>query len=174
MEKEANALVQNAKWKFSPSSVMIDFVPNDFFSFLFFAVAVGFAFIGGALFRIRRKINALYGNTDATDANMHTTLIHRVATLEMKIRETEPRLDALEKISLESIRRIGFLRFNPFRHTGGNTSFVLSLLDGKKNGIIISSLSSRDGVRLYAKEVRGGRSRSLLTEEEKKALESGE
>jgi hypothetical protein len=62
------------------------------------------------------------------------------------------------------------LRFNPFSDTGGEQSFVLSLLDGGGNGILLTSLHGRGMTRIYAKRVIAGKSDQELSAEEKKAL----
>ncbi len=73
--------------------------------------------------------------------------------------------------SLKSIHKIGLLRFNPFREIGGDQSFSLALLDDENSGAIISSLYSREGVRIYAKSIRKGQTiKYPLTEEEKHAI----
>jgi hypothetical protein len=71
---------------------------------------------------------------------------------------------------------VGLLRFNPFKDTGGDQSFILSLVDKTDTGVIISGLYSRSGLRWYAKKVKNGKGIvHELSEEEKKALkEAGE
>jgi hypothetical protein len=71
-----------------------------------------------------------------------------------------------------NIQKAGVVRFNPFADTGGNMSFSLALLDGNDNGIVISSLHSREGTRIYAKPVEKRKSSMNLTEEEKRAIAS--
>jgi hypothetical protein len=79
--------------------------------------------------------------------------------------------DRIEKNGLLHIQKVGLVRFNPFKDTGGDQSFVLSLIDGNDNGVLISGLYSRSGTRWYAKRVVGGKGiEHELTEEEKKAL----
>ena len=69
------------------------------------------------------------------------------------------------------IQKIGLLRFNPFKDTGGDQSFILGLLDGKDTGVIISGLYSRAGTRWYAKKVINGKSVDHeLSDEEKKTI----
>jgi hypothetical protein len=65
------------------------------------------------------------------------------------------------------MRRRGLVRFNPFAGTGGNQSFCLALLDGEDNGLVISSLHSREVTRIYAKPIKKGKSAGyqLSTEE---------
>lgn len=70
-----------------------------------------------------------------------------------------------------NIQRIGVVRFNPFADTGSNMSFALALLDGQNNGIVISSLHSREGTRIYAKPIENGASKYTLMDEEKDAIE---
>lgn len=70
------------------------------------------------------------------------------------------------------LHKIGMIRFNPFRDIGGDQSFSIALLDGENNGLVISSIYSRDGVRVYTKAIQNSLSeKHPLTEEEKMALE---
>lgn len=77
-------------------------------------------------------------------------------------------LDARLKRKIETVRTI---RFNPFHGTGGNHSFASAFLDEDHNGVIISSLYSREKVSVFAKPVRHGKSEIELSEEERKVLE---
>lgn len=80
---------------------------------------------------------------------------------------------ALNELSIQNknnLRKIGFIRFNPFEDAGGNMSFALALLNENDNGIVVSSLHGREGTRIYAKAVRKGKSESKLTEEEVQAI----
>lgn len=81
------------------------------------------------------------------------------------------RCDTIEKENLFHIQKIGLLRFNPFKDTGGDQSFILSLLDANNTGVVISGLFSRSGMRWYAKRVvKGEGFEHELSDEEKKAL----
>lgn len=78
----------------------------------------------------------------------------------------------LQKDGLLHIQKVGLVRFNPFKDTGGDQSFSLSLIDGSDTGVVISGLYSRSGARWYAKRVVNGKgSEYELSEEEKKSLE---
>jgi Protein of unknown function (DUF4446) len=77
----------------------------------------------------------------------------------------------IEKEGFLHIQKVGLIRFNPFKDTGGDQSFVLSLIDGNDTGVILSGLYSRSGTRWYAKRVVNGKGvEHELTEEEKTAL----
>lgn len=79
--------------------------------------------------------------------------------------------DKIEKEGKFHIQKVGLLRFNPFKDTGGDQSFILSLVDKNDTGVIISGLYSRSGTRWYAKKVAEGKGvEHELSDEEKAAL----
>jgi hypothetical protein len=79
----------------------------------------------------------------------------------------------LEAGGLLHIQKVGLLRFNPFKDTGGDQSFILALVDAKGTGVIISSLHTRSGTRWYAKHVTNGKgSEYELSKEEEEALKT--
>jgi hypothetical protein len=81
--------------------------------------------------------------------------------------------DNIERDGQLHIQKIGLVRFNPFKDTGGDQSFILSLVDRNDTGVIISGLYARTGTRWYAKRVVKGKSlEHELSEEEKKALKT--
>ncbi len=81
------------------------------------------------------------------------------------------RCDILERNEQFHIQKIGLLRFNPFKDTGGDQSFILTLIDSRDTGVVITALYSRSGTRWYAKRVVKGKGlEHELSEEEKKAL----
>ncbi len=77
----------------------------------------------------------------------------------------------MKEIHRSSVQKIGIIRYNPFKETGGNQSFSIALLDGSDNGVVITSLYGREGNRVFAKPIKNGKSEYLLSEEEKKAIE---
>lgn len=77
----------------------------------------------------------------------------------------------IEKEGLLHIQKVGLLRFNPFKDTGGDQSFILALVDAQDTGVIISSLHTRSGARWYAKHVINGKGGEYaLSAEEEQAL----
>jgi len=63
------------------------------------------------------------------------------------------------------------VRFNPFSGVGSDQSFSIALLDSNDNGVVITSLYTRNENRVYAKPLKAGRSEYLLSAEEKNAIE---
>lgn len=93
------------------------------------------------------------------------SLIKKVAKVENEITDIKQHTNTyFQKFSLE--------RFNPFESTGGDQSFIITLLNGQNDGFVISSLHSRVGTRIYAKQVsRGNASLHEFSKEEKVILE---
>ena len=69
---------------------------------------------------------------------------------------TRKELSALEEKVKTHLQTLTLKRFNPFSYTGGDQSFLLAILDGNKDGIVITSLHSRENTRFYVKSVKGG------------------
>ncbi|QQG45548.1 MAG: DUF4446 family protein [Candidatus Sungiibacteriota bacterium] len=144
---------------------------NIFFVIAIFALT-GVIVLGWFFYDLRKKVLLLFGGKE-TKSGTETLqeLVRRVTKTEIKIEELEPRLKLTEEISQISVQKVGFLRFNPFQDTGGDNSFVVVMLDRENNGIVISSLYMREGVRIYAKKVERGKTQQPLSGEEKRVLE---
>ncbi len=77
----------------------------------------------------------------------------------------------LHKLSSKGLTKIGLVRFNPFADKGGDQSFCLAALNRHLDGFIISSIHTRTGARLYAKEITEGKSNHHLSDEEMRAIQ---
>ncbi len=96
--------------------------------------------------------------------------LQRVDGLAGELAEHSARLHIAEDQARRSIQRVGVVRYNPFEDTGGNQSFALALLDSEANGVVLSSLHSRQVTRVYLKNIHAGRSETALSDEEAEAL----
>ena len=81
------------------------------------------------------------------------------------------RLDELDQNGLKHIQRLEVMRYNPYNDTGGDQSFTVVMLDDKLNGVLITSLHSRSGTRIYTKIIKSGKSDLELSKEEQEILE---
>lgn len=69
------------------------------------------------------------------------------------------------------ISGVGVVRFNPFEgSSGSNQSFSVALINKKGDGVIFSSIYSREKVSVFAKPIEKFASTYTLTEEELQAL----
>ncbi len=135
-------------------------------------VALWLLVLTGFFWRTLSHYNKL--TKGVSEKSLKTVLEKLLKESELTTRDIEYLKDycgRIEKEGLLHIQKVGLIRFNPFKDTGGDQSFVLSLIDGNDTGVIISGLYSRSGTRWYAKRVAAGKGiEHELTDEEKKAL----
>ncbi len=84
--------------------------------------------------------------------------------------EVKKQVEDIERQGTFHIQKIGLVRFNPFKDTGGDQSFSVAILDANLNGILITALHTRERTRLYSKLIVKGKSEFELSQEEGKAL----
>ncbi|MDP3957889.1 MAG: DUF4446 family protein [bacterium] len=85
--------------------------------------------------------------------------------------EIEGYLKQVERRLRRAISRVGTVRFNPFQgSSGSNQSFATAFLSEEGDGVVLSSLYSRDRVSVFAKPFEKGASSYELTGEEKEAI----
>jgi hypothetical protein len=126
------------------------------------------------------------GGGDPFGGARRAGLERRVAHLSQRIEAVEastgarPRAGASEppvgseasSITIDgALSRVGLVRFDAFADAGGAQSFSLALLDSSADGVLLTSLHSRQVTRLYVKSIRAGRSDVPLSGEESAALQ---
>ncbi len=110
---------------------------------------------------------------DADGGSLHDRLAGNAIALDratQRMGEIEALQATIEERSRRSLQHIGMVRFNPFEDTGSDQSFVIALLDDRRDGVVISSLHGRTNTRLFAKPVNGGSSAHHLSDEETQAI----
>lgn len=80
----------------------------------------------------------------------------------------------VERRLRRSVQSVETIRFNPFKGTGegGNQSFSTSIINEGGDGVVISSLYSRDRVSIFSKPINKFESKFELTEEEQEVLKN--
>ena len=124
----------------------------------------------------RKKKKELFGSDGVSLHNL-TDLLKKlkvqIDNLEEEIKNLKNRQETEEKKAKGYLQKIGFMRFNPFSDTGGQQSFIMSLQDREKNGILISNLVGRSSARWIVKKFSKGEASDLkLSDEEKKVVEA--
>jgi len=90
--------------------------------------------------------------------------------LEKNIDNLSQDLEALKHSNRFSLKKVGMIRFNPFSDVGGDQSFSIALLDDNNDGLVITSLYTREGNRIFGKPIKNGGSKYPLSQEEKGAI----
>ena len=126
--------------------------------------------------RLSAHYNALTkGTTAKTMQEVLTTLITKQEVNTKGIQALERSLHEVEEDGTLHLQRIGIVRFNPFSDTGGSQSFTIAILDGKDNGIIMTSLYARTGNRWYIKHIKAGSCMDVeLSKEEHSAIKKAQ
>ena len=106
------------------------------------------------------------GSLEATLVSLNTRSIEA----EAKSLVVEKALNNLDERLSSAVRAVSVKRFDPFQNSGGQQSFATALLNEKGDGVVLSGIHSRDGVRVYAKDVTGFISERELSEEEQGAI----
>lgn len=130
-------------------------------------------FIQIRLSRFQKKQKELFAGKKGVDLeNVIIENKKRIDSLDGDVSDLYQITSSIHNLAHKGLHKSGMLRFNPFRDIGGDQSFALALLDGDDNGIVISSLYSRDGVRVYSKAIQAGQPvKYPLTDEEKQSIQ---
>ncbi len=125
-------------------------------------------------FKQKTYLQSLFPKDQSRDIrNKFKEVVETIARFEKNIQILENRLNGYKKDSLNNIQKVAVLKYNPYNDTGGDQSFSLVLLDGKMNGVLITSLHSRGSTRIYLKDIKSGVSELELSKEEKQTLKQG-
>lgn len=95
----------------------------------------------------------------------------RLEKLEAADQEQREQITAILQNLQKVYQKTGLVKYDAFREMSGDLSYALALLDQNDNGVIISSMYSREGCYSYIKEIIKGESAINMSEEEKEALD---
>ncbi|MCI5836410.1 MAG: DUF4446 family protein [Veillonellaceae bacterium] len=77
----------------------------------------------------------------------------------------------LSRVQHEALQHLGFVRYNAFGENGRPDSFSVTLLDGKADGLVLTSLTGMEETRLYAKRITNGQFMTRPSREEEQSLQ---
>ena len=142
-----------------------------------FFVFIGIAILLGAIWTIstEKRLKRFFLGKKAKD------LEETIVALEQNIEKLNKARENIEKEIVllnsklkKSIRGLQTIRFNPFPDQGGNQSFAVGMLNEEGDGLVLSSLYSRERMSIFAKPIKNGASIYELSAEEKEALKKAE
>jgi len=124
-----------------------------------------------------RRISAVLDAHDALLGGGAAKATDRIATLERRVADAqtarltvEQRLAALEHVAEREVPRVGFVRYNAFTDVGSELSYALALLNKRGDGVVVSSIWSREETRTYGKAVQNFTSAQDASAEELAAI----
>ncbi len=125
------------------------------------------------LLNIKKHYSTLLAGVDVPDLqtawDRHLARIEQLLQATTTISEAQARLANTMK---QVVQRVGFLRYNSLGDVGGEQSFVIALLDDTGTGVVIDSIHTRSGTRVYAKQIERGKASLKLSEEEEQTIQS--
>lgn len=80
------------------------------------------------------------------------------------------RIAALEKRVPQLKSNIAMKRYNAFSNTGSDMSFSVAIMNDDRDGVVLTSIHSREGAYIYGKPVEKGQSQYSLTPEEQDVI----
>ncbi|MBX6352016.1 MAG: DUF4446 family protein [Thermoflavifilum sp.] len=98
--------------------------------------------------------------------------VEEVSKLRAELASVRAELGHVRAALEHKISTARVLRYNAFADTGSDLSFSVALLDDRLNGVVLSSIYGREESRMYAKPVEGGKSRYVLTDEERAVIDA--
>lgn len=120
------------------------------------------------LFRIYNRF--MKGKSMESMEDVVMSQFDRMEALEQSVEVNTRDIKKMEENLQKAYQKVGLVKYDAFREMSGTLSYSFALLDNNDNGVVISSMYSREGCYSYAKEVIHGESAINLSEEEKDAL----
>ena len=148
-------------------------IPTEYISILLIILVVIVLVLIGLVIHLNTKLKKfLIGSSSKNLDDSITTMNGSIKELEKFRVDLEKYLTTVEKRMKKSVQAVQTVRFNPFKGngSGGNQSFATAFLNEDSNGVVISSLYSREHVSVYSKPVKNGISEYELSGEEKEAI----
>jgi len=154
---------------------MTNFIINNqallIFTAVFILLIIWNIFLHLRFSGLKRKLKTFFNGKKASDLEgVLFEEIKRLKKAEKDIEELFKSSKILKQMAKQSIQKAAVVRFNPFKETGGDQSFAIALLDFNNNGLVISSIFTREGTRVYTKPIESGQSKYPLSKEEIEAL----
>ncbi|MFA5935113.1 MAG: DUF4446 family protein [Candidatus Paceibacterota bacterium] len=125
------------------------------------------------IIRLETKLRKLLGCRKGTLDDAFDSLRKEVESLKKYSENATNKFQTIDNKLKKTISGNETIRFNPFKGTGSgsNQSFATALINSEGDGVILSSLYSRDHVSIFSKPVKKLISEYELTTEEKTALQ---
>jgi len=113
------------------------------------------------------RLKKLFRGTKADDLeSLMVGIVEQVKTLSKQAGDHTLNLQEIETRLKKHGRGVKLVRFNPVTDVGGNQSFAVAIVNEEGDGVVFSSLYSRERMSVFAKPITAGKSDIELTPEE--------
>jgi hypothetical protein len=145
----------------------------NFETYILIGITVVFILLITWIICLEIKLKKLLGSKNGSLDEAINSIRKDTETLKKHDEETKAKLVIVDKKLNKTVSGNETIRFNPFKGTGAgsNQSFATALLNSEGDGVIISSIYSRDHMSVFSKPIKELSSEYELTPEEKTALQ---
>jgi hypothetical protein len=135
------------------------------------AAGAGLALVYRKLQRYQRNQYVIMGSRGTVDIVEHVAAVDEKLTnlhvaledLTLAARDHDVRID-------DTLSRVGIVRFDAYQDLGGRQSTAVAFLNSLGDGVVITTVVSRDFARMYVKLLKDGASDIPLAPEESEAV----
>ena len=149
------------------------FIKLDNIFFLVFLVFTLLSILVTTIWMIttEKRLKRFFLGKKARDLEDTITILEsEIVKLKEAREKIEQEIKNINQKLKKTVRGLETIRFNPFPDQGSNQSFAIGMLNEEDNGVVISSLYSRERMSIFAKPVKAGKSNYELTKEEEEVL----
>ena len=121
--------------------------------------------------KLTKRLNKFTSGRDV--ASFEQVLVKRFSEMKQVVKNEKKQNKEIDMVNdkfLTTFCKIGLVKYDAFKEMSGKLSFSLALLTENHDGIILTSMHSREGCFTYCKEVTNEESYYILSEEERLAL----
>ncbi|KKQ85975.1 MAG: hypothetical protein UT09_C0041G0003 [Parcubacteria group bacterium GW2011_GWF2_38_8] len=141
---------------------------------IIFLISLGLIALISVIWMIRteKRLKKIFAGKKAKDLEEVIAMMEdNISKLKWAEEKIGKEVVEINKKLRKSIRGLETIRFNPFADQGSNQSFAIGMLNEDRDGVVLSSLYSRERMSMFAKPIKNGKSEYELTTEEKEVLE---
>ncbi|NCS99476.1 DUF4446 family protein [Candidatus Parcubacteria bacterium] len=151
---------------------MIPGLSVEILAYIIAGLAILLVFLIINIIKLNNRLSSVLRGKNGSD--LEETLKTTVSDIEKSLKQQSEINNSIKIIGenlKDVVSGVGVIRFNPFEgSSGSNQSFSVALINKKGDGVVFSSIYSRERVSVFAKPVDKFNSTYSLTEEETKAL----
>lgn len=141
---------------------------------LIVALSIAVAVLIGIVISMHLKLKKFLVGIDSRNiADSLASVSSDLGDMQIFRKEMEAYLTSVEKRLRRSLQSVHTIRFNPWHGTGegGSQSFATAFMNEEGDGVVISTLYSRDHVSIFGKTLKKHGSPHELSDEEQRAVE---
>lgn len=127
--------------------------------------------LGVWLYRMNQKLRTFMTGKDGSSLEATLSwLTQKTAAIDDTLEIHKEALEMIDARVKRSIRGYSLIRYDAYESSGGAQSFASGLIDEHQDGYILSVITNRSHVGIYAKKINRGIPEVSLTVEEEQAL----